>query len=179
VNRSARIFIRNSGSRFFSALAIAVALACAHAFGNLEPEPWPARVRDFPDETPLKITWGGFHISVHESRDAATRRADDAPPEYRFIIRNLKTDALTSFTAPSTQGAVLDRFGGYPQLELWTRRDAGLWSRHLYRFVRGQYRCVRIDDFTEVVSNARNSSIITTVPGLEERLYFVETRMPE
>lgn len=97
---------------------------------------------------------------------------------YQFTVRNLKASTSTSFLAQSVGGVLLERFAGYPQLEIWARGLAGCWSRHLYRFVGAQYRCVRIDEFTENESNAKNTAIIATPPRSDDRLYFVETRIP-
>lgn len=143
------------------------------------PEAWPGKVRDLPQETPASLTWAGFHVAARSVRNPSARSEDEAAPEYRFTIRNISTGVVTSFIAPSAQGAVLERFGGYLQFELWTRGAAGSWSRHLYRFARGQYRCVRIDDFTENAAENKENAITATVPGRpDETLYFVETRTP-
>jgi hypothetical protein len=155
-------------------LSLALILVCIRGFADVALEPWPAKTRDFPDESPVKFMWGGFHICARERRDMAA--ADGGT--YQFTVRNIKTDASISFAAQGVGAAVLERFAGYPQFEIWARRVEGAWSRHLYRLVGVHYRCVRIDDFTESASNAKNTLITTTLPGSDDRLYFVETRIP-
>jgi hypothetical protein len=142
------------------------------------PEPWPAKVRDLPDEIPASLTWGGFHIAVRALPDKNGR--NEVPPTVRLTIRNVSTGMVTTFLAPSAQGSVLERFGGYVQFEFWTRGAAGSWARHLYRFAGGQYRCVRTDEFTETSPENKENGFPAKVPGRgNEPVYFVETRAPE
>jgi len=156
----------------------AIALgACVVSAAEL-PEPWPVKVRELPDEVPASLAWGGFHVAVRALPNAAGR--DEASPEYRFTVRNVSTGVVTTFLAPSAQGSVLERFGGYVQFELWTRGAAGSWARHLYRFAGGQYRCVRTDEFTETSPQNKENAVAATVPGRgEEPVYFVETHAPQ
>jgi hypothetical protein len=171
----ARTFTPMSGN----ALTFALMFVCVGGLADIASEPWPARVRDLPEAPPIAFTWAGFHISAREPRDPEIRAGGGTGGGmYQFTVRNLKTGASTTFVAQSAGGVLLERFAGYPQLEIWVRTGAGSWSRHLYRFVGAQYRCVRIDDFTENDSSAKNAAIIATLPGSDERLYFVETRIP-
>jgi hypothetical protein len=162
--------------------------ACLHAvvaFGTWTqivsagegPEPWPAKVRELPGEIPASLAWGGFHIAVRAL--PATDGREEAAPQYRFSIRNVSTGVVTTFLAPSAQGSLLERFGGQLQFELWTRGGAGSWSRHLYRFAGAQYRCVRIDEFTETSPANKENGFAAKVPGRLEEVYFVETHAPQ
>src|SRR5688572_29926399 len=171
------IFKQSAGWNVWRRIAVVLSAAASFSLPAAAFEAWPDKVRDLPETTPIQLTWAGFHVGVRSVAERAPRDETDAP-EYRFTIRNISTGAITTFLAPSARGAVLERFGGSLQFELWTRGAAGSWSRHLYRFVRGQYRSVRIDDFTETASDSRDETVTAAVPGLDDPVYFVQTRTP-
>jgi hypothetical protein len=44
---------------------------------------------------------------------------------------------------------VLTPFRGYSQIEAWERFGGGIYFRNLYRFVHGEYSCIRSDQFPD------------------------------
>jgi hypothetical protein len=143
-------------------------------------EPWPQVLQEFPRGLPSKIARDGFAVVITEPRSASTRDGGGSGgPMLTFTVSKQKTGWASSFDDQSVGTRLLKFYHGYPQLEIWGRGGGGSYSRCLHRFVRGEYRCVRIDEFTEFEESARNKSITTTLPGGNERLYFVETRIPD
>lgn len=122
---------------------------------------------------------GPFTITIAEPRNKGVREGGGSGgPMLTFTVRK-NTGWKTAFDDQSIGARLLEFYDGYPQLEVWGRGGGGSYSRCLHRFVRGRYRCVRIDEFTEFEESARNKSITTTLPRADERLYFVETRIPD
>jgi hypothetical protein len=97
-----------------------------------------------------------------------------------FTVRNRKTGWEATFYNVSVGVRLLPPFRGRPQLEIWERGGGGLWSRCLIRFVHGEYRWVRADEFSEWTSADRptKSWITATLPRSDDILYFMETRIP-
>ena len=146
---------------------------------DIASEHWPTALRDFPHGLPSKIVHDSFALAITEPRSTSVREGGGSGgPMLTFTVRKQKTGWTTSFDDQSVGARLLEFYHGYPQLEVWGRGGGGSYSRCLHRFVRGEYRCVRIDEFTEFEESARERSITTTLPHGGERLYFVETRIP-
>jgi hypothetical protein len=155
-----------------------VIAALAHA--DVSAEPWPQSVRDFPPDLPSTLTAGDFRITVSEPRDPQMRTlGGSGGPMLAFTVRDQKSRWTTTFYDQSVGTRLLSPFASHPQLEIWARGGGGSWSRCLIRFVRGEYRCVRIDKFSSSRDRATKPSITTTLPLSGDTLYFVETRIPD
>lgn len=150
------------------------------ARADVSSEPWPRSIRDFPADLPSTLTEGEFRITITEPRDPQMRTlGGSGGPMLAFTVRNQKSGWTTTFYDQSVSTRLLSPFASHPQLEIWGRGGGGLWSRCLTRFVRGEYRCVRIDEFTSSRERATKPSITTTLPLSGDTLYFVETRIPD
>jgi len=140
-------------------------------------EPWPRKVRDFPTDLPSNLIQGRFRITISDPIEAKRRElGGSGGPMLEFNIRNWKLRLSITFYDQSIATVLLESFHGYPQLEVWGSGGGGSWSRELIRFVRGKYRSVRIDEFTEDKALAKKKSVTVVHPLSGETLYFVETR---
>jgi hypothetical protein len=82
---------------------------------------------------------------------------------------------------------LLEDYNGKPQIEIWGRGGGGNWSRCLYRYVSGEYRCVRIDAFEESPRHKNEKAATAEMPSArqgkgdqqEDVLYFIETWIPD
>ena len=150
-------------------------------------EAWPQRVRVFPAELPTTMSHSGFRIAIHRPDDPDMRAGGGSGgPMLEFTVLNSRTGHAHTFYAQSVCAVLLELRSGYPQLEIWGRGGGGYWTRGLYRFVSGEYRAVRYDEFEESPRH-QNEKAPTTKPPFaphgegDERgqlLYFVETRLP-
>lgn len=158
-------------------LLLSVAL-CARA--DIASERWPAALRSFSHHLPASVTQGAYRITISEPSDPEVQQLGGSGGRiYTFTVSHLPSGRRRTFDDQSVGVRLLrPLFDGRPQLEIWGRGGGGSWSRCLTRFVRGEYRCVRIDDFTELETEAKNRSVTATLPGSEGVLYFVETRIP-
>lgn len=161
---------------FFLGLLVAVITARA----DLATEPWPGVLREFPYDVPCTLTQGGFRITISEPGDPEIRKmGGSGGPMLNFTVLNEKSGWKQVFYNQSVSTRWLTPFEGHPQLEIWGRGGGGFYTRHLTRFVRGRYRCVRSDEFTNFRERSTQPSITTTLPRSGEVLYFTETRMPK
>lgn len=159
-------------------LGLLAAVLTAHA--DLATEPWPKAVRDFPFQFPCTLTERGFRISISEPGDPELRKmGGSGGPMLTFTVLNEKSGWKQVFHDQSVSARWLSPFEGHPQLEIWGRGGGGYYSRCLTRVVRGKYRCVRIDEFTNVRERSTQPDITTTLPRSGEMLYFIKTRLPE
>ena len=144
-------------------------------FADVAQEPWPESLRDFPE--PGAHVVGGFRITVKEAVDQTAGGSGGAI--YDIIVRSTHIGASCAVNDQCVGVRVLALFQGWPQLEIWGRAGGGYWSRTLYRRVKGVYKSVRTDEFTENKVVAKDKGRMTTMPKVETTLYFVETRLPE
>lgn len=86
---------------------------------------------------------------------------------------------VTSFTAQSIGGWLLEDSRGYPQFEIWSRAGGGYWCRSLYRYAEGKYGRIRTDEFHDYLERATRKDITAHLPGEKGTLYYVETRIPK
>ncbi|OYW70321.1 MAG: hypothetical protein B7Z37_31095 [Verrucomicrobia bacterium 12-59-8] len=155
-------------------------MAVLTARADLATEPWPKVVREFPFEIPSALTQGGFRITISEPGDPEIRKLrGSGGPMLSFTVLNEKSGWKQAFYDQCVGARWLAPFEGHPQLEIWGRGGGGFYSRCLTRMVRGEYRCVRIDQFTNFRERSTQPSITTTLPRSGEVLYFIRTRMPE
>ena len=104
----------------------------------------------------------------------------------QFRVVRVRTGRANTFYAQSVCAVLLEPWRNYPQLEIWGRGAGGFWTRELYRFVSGEYRAVRCDEFEEAPRH-NNENAPTTKPPFAPHgtgddqgqiLYLVETRLP-
>lgn len=160
--------------KFLFVLAWFLSSALSHA--GIASEPWPKKLRYFPAWRGDCIV-KGFKISRTESPDQDG--AGNAGGIYDFTVRQMRTGQQHVIESQSVGVRVLELYRGWPQLEIWSRGGGGDWSRTLYRYVKQSYRLVRTDGFTEFDFRAKDKQRTTTLPGGEDLLYFVETRLPD
>jgi hypothetical protein len=137
--------------------------------------PWPKKIMDFPAKINT-VEVKGFKITVRDSKDQSEGGTGGGMVD--IIVQNLKTGEKLSESEQSLGIRILEFFKGWPQFEIWSRAGAGAWCRYLYRFTGKDYDYVRVDDFTESESGAKDKTRTTTLPGDDGLLYFVETRVP-
>ena len=170
------------------AISILIALAgSAAAEPSPAPAKWPHVVRDFPS---------GEHVSFATDKYTIEREVPNDPeiqagggsggPIVRITVR-LKSSGRTAVLESQSVGErLLAPSGGFPQLELWGRGGGGYWTRALYRFVSGQYRPIRYDEFEESPRHNNTHAATTQLPfaphGDEDyrgsTVYYTETRYP-
>jgi len=88
-------------------------------------------------------------------------------------------EKVTSFTAQSVGGWLLEDSGGYPQFEIWSRAGGGSWCRSLYRYSKNKYSRIRTDEFHDYPDRATRKDITAHLPGDKATLYYVKTRIPK
>ena len=81
----------------------------------------------------------------------------------------------------------MEAYDGKPQIEVWSRGGGGSWSRELYRYIKGEYRSIRIDDFEQRPTHGNQKAATAKLPNEfhgkappegDDTLYFVESRIP-
>ncbi|EDY20272.1 hypothetical protein CfE428DRAFT_2196 [Chthoniobacter flavus Ellin428] len=157
-------------------LILSVLLCGLHCRADITTEPWPKKLQDFPSKARI-LTLRNFKITVRPSNNQ--EGAGSGGGIYDFTIQNTSTGAVRRFTEQSVGVAILEFCHGWPQLEIWGRGGGGNWSRGLIRFTRRDYEEVRVDAFTEFDFNAKDKTRTTTMPGGDDTLYYVETRLPD
>ncbi len=166
--------------RSIRCVALFVFCSIVVAQADIQSEAWPKVVCDFPHDLPSQVKSGASAITITAPRDESVREGGGSGgPMLTFNVRNQTNGWSTSFDDQSVGARLLEAYHGFPQLEVWVRGGGGSYSRCLHRFARGQYRCVRIDEFTAFKEAATNKAVTTTLTGREERLYFVKTRIPD
>ncbi len=155
---------------------IALFFIGAHCYADIATDPWPKKLRDFPDERG-KLTIDGFKITIVRSENQ--EGGGSGGGMYDFTIQNLRTGAKLEFSEQNVGVAILEFYHGWPQLEIWGRAGGGSWCRSLHRYTGRDYEYVRTDEFTEFDFNAKDTTRTTSMPGDESILYYVETRIPE
>jgi hypothetical protein len=168
-------------------VAFSLLLLSSSVQADIATEPWPQRVRVFPAELPATISHGGFRIAIHRPDDPDIHAGGGSGgPMLEFRVLRSRTGQTHTFYAQNVCAVLLEPRSGYPQLEIWGRGGGGYWTRGLYRFVSGEYRAVRYDEFEESPRH-QNEKALTTKPPFAphgtddergELLYFVETRIP-
>ena len=149
--------------------------------------PWPKAIRDFPSGEKATFTSGRYKITRRLPADADVRAAGGSGGRIvEIILRDTESHWSATFVPQSIAERLLEDFAGRPQLEVWGRGGGGYWSRALYRYISGEYRCVRVDEFEESPRH-NNQGAPTTKPPFaphgegDERgqtLYLVEIRLP-
>ena len=150
--------------------------------------PWPKVVRDFPQEETKSFTSGDFKIEYRIPDDPEIQAAGGSGgPIIEIKLSDIRGSWSTTFLPQSVGERLLEDFKGKPQIEIWGRGGGGYWSRCLYRFVSGRYRCVRIDDFEETPRHHNEKAATSQTPFArhgkgdpqEDVLHFIETRIPD
>ena len=167
-------------------LAILLPLTAFCVEEDLAKIPWPKSVRDFPDGEKVTFTCGAFIISRSVPDDPKIQAAGGSGgPMVKFSLRDTKSTWSTTFTEQSVGESMLELYRGKPQIEIWGRGGGGYWSRSLYRYISGEYRCVRTDEFEERPRHNNAKAATAEIPFARrgkgdqqsDILYFVETRL--
>ena len=167
-------------------LAILLPLTAFGAEEDLAKIPWPKAVCDFPRGEKVAFTSGAFRISRCVPDDPKIQAAGGSGgPMVEFSLQDTKGTWSTTFTEQSVGERVLEPYLGKPQIEIWGRGGGGYWSRSLYRYIAGEYRCVRTDEFEESPRHNNQQALTAKMPSARrgkgdqqsEILYFVETRL--
>ncbi len=151
-------------------------------------QPWPRPVRTFPAKLPATISHGGFRLTVSTPEDDQIRAGGGSGgPMLAFRVANKRSGHAVTFHTQSVCAVVLESWHGYPQLEIWGRGGGEYWTRCLHRFVSGEYRCVRCDEFEEWPRHHNEHALTVRAPfapnGQEDdelgrTLYLVGTHIP-
>jgi hypothetical protein len=146
--------------------------------------PWPKSILDFPAGEKVKFTSGRYEIRFDVPQDAEIQMGGGSGgPIVEITVRDTKSHWSATFGGQSVGERLLEDYHSKPQFELWGRGGGGDWSRLLYRYISGEYRCVRIDDFEENPNNHNSQNAQTaTLPEEEQMsdtLYFIESRIPD
>lgn len=143
---------------------------------DIATEPWPKKLQDFPAKKRI-LTIRDFKITVRQSADQ--QGGGSGGTMYDFTIENVHKGSTRRFSAQSVGVAILEFYHGWPQIEIWGRGGGIDRSRSLFRLTRRDYETVRTDDFTLSAFDAKDKTRTTTLPGGDDVLYFVETRLPD
>ncbi len=158
---------------------------------DIKSMPWPKCVREFPrgDEVTEAASFKheSYQIDFHIPKDRAIQAAGGSGgPIVEIALHDLKSGWKTKLLTQSVGQRILESWNGRPQIETWGRAGGGTFTRILSRFIAGEYRDVRVDDF-ESTPNHKNEKVATaTLPDVLhgrgdpniDILYFVETRLP-
>lgn len=154
----------------------------------IEKSPWPKVLRDFPRGEQVEFVSGNFKIRCKPPDDPGVQSlGGSGGPMLEFTVSDTKHKWSATFTEQSVGERLLESYQGKPQIEIWGRGGGGYWSRSLYRFTSGHYRCVRIDQFEERPRHDNQKAPTTEMPAarrgegdqISETLYFVESRVPD
>ena len=165
-------------------LLLPVAAFCAEP--DIARIPWPKPIRDFPRGDKVTFTSGRYEIGLRVPDDPKIQASGGSDgPMVEFTLRDLESRWSATFMEQSVGERLLVPYGGKPQIEIWGRGGGGSWSRSLYRYVSGEYCCVRTDDFEETPRHNNQKALTTEMPSARrgkgdqqsETLYFVETRL--
>jgi len=151
-----------------------VILASVLSLSAAEPPSWPKAVRELTDSSfvPTKASKLPQGISLFHREESAEQRANrevgllwvdlDGDGVLDLIVRNDEGGSGgTFYTIYQMQKGgyrsigvfqgfrpkLLTASNGYLQIEAWSRGGGLESSRDLYRFERGEYRCVREDNY--------------------------------
>lgn len=148
---------------------------------------WPKALRDFPRGEAITLTSSGYQITRHIPNDPGIQAAGGSGgPMVEFNLRDSQKRWQATFITQSIGERLLKSYHGKPQIEIWGRGGGGNRTRCLYRYLSGEYRAVRFDDFEESPRYQNQKAPTTTMPSARrgkgdqqsEVLYFVETRLP-
>lgn len=155
--------------------------------------PWPEAVLDFPSiswepsSEEFRLSSEEYEITRRHPTDLDVLGGSGSGGHWVEIeLRNTKSLWSATFTTQSVGGRLLEDHDGWPQVENWGRGGGGYWTRSLYRYVSGEYKCVRTDEFLEWTTPVIEDNPTTEPPfsphGEDDergkRLHFVETRIP-
>lgn len=171
-------------------LAILLPLTASCTEPDIAKISWPKSVCNFPNDAPddskVTFTVGAFQISRLTPYDPLIQAAGGSGgPIVEFSVRDIKGHWSTVFTTQSVGERILESYRGKPQIEIWGRGGGGYWSRHLYRYITDEYRCVRTDQFEERPRHNNLNAPTTEMPSARrgkgdqqsDTLYFIETRI--
>ena len=159
--------------RLFLLILLNSVLSCC--YGDIGTDAWPKAIVDFPSKVDT-VKIHGFKITVRDSKDQSAGGTGGGMVD--IVVENVRTGAERKEWEQSVGIRILEFYHGWPQFEIWSRAGGGTWCRSLYRFTGKDYEIVRTDDFTESDFDAKDKSRTTTMPGEDDVLYFVETRVP-
>jgi hypothetical protein len=168
-------------------LLLLLLLAAFGAEGDISKTTWPRAIRDFPRGEKIAFSSGGFAISRRVPADPELQAmGGSGGPMIEIKVRGLKKDWSATLVEQSVGERLLQFHGGKPQFEIWGRGGGGNWSRSLYRYLSGEYRYVRTDQFEEVPRHNNQHAAKAELPSVRrgkgdqqsEVLYFVQTNLP-
>ena len=157
-------------------------------YADIATMPWPKALRDFPSGEHARFETSDYVIAREIPRDRETQMAGGSGGPIVLITLHSKKTGQSFALSPQSGGErLLEDYAGYPQLEIWGRGGGGYWTRCLYRFVSGDYRSVRCDEFEEFPRHKNENATTTHLPFAPrgegddrgDTVYFVETRIPE
>ncbi len=171
--------------RLLIAFLFPLAAFCAEP--NIAKIPWPKMVCEFPQGDPVSFTSGRYEIRFRVPDDPKIQSSGGSGgPIVEIKLRDRKSGWSSILTEQSVGQRLLESYNGRPQIEIWGRGGGGYWSRELYRFLSGEYRSVRIDDFEERPRHHNENAPTAAMPNARQGkgdqqsdvLYFIETRLP-
>jgi hypothetical protein len=152
--------------------------------------PWPKCVCEFPsgDEVTEAASFkhGDYQIDFSIPTDRAIQASGGSGgPMVEITLRDLKGGWKTKFLTQSIGQRLLESWNGRPQIETWGRGGGGYYVRILSRFIDGEYREIRVDEFEKTPSHKNENTATATLPDVlhgrgipnVDTLHFVETRL--
>jgi hypothetical protein len=170
-----------------AAIVLGLSALSARAERAIAQAPWPKVVATFPAEETDEangLTVGRYQVLRRPPASAEERAGGGtAGPMIEITLRDSTTKWKARVLEQSCGERLLEDFNGRPQLEIWTRGGGGAWSRELLRYLAGEYRSVRVDQWEE--SPTKSAETARTKPPFPlhgndngEQLYFIKTDIP-
>ena len=170
-------------------IAMLLPLAASATEPDLAKIPWPKLVCEFPEGEKVSFTSRGYEVSLRVPSDPKIQSSGGSGgPMVEITLHDMKRHWSTSFTEQSVGERLLEDYRGKPQIEIWARVGGGSWVRGLHRYISGQYRCVRIDEFAQHPNQRKRNEPTAKLPSDfkgraypvgDDTLYFIETRLPK
>ncbi len=165
-----------------------LSIAVCQAEPSIKNMQWPERLHEFPAGDDFTFVSGDYDVSHSIPEDTKIQAAGGSGgPIVKITIKDRTGLWQASLTTQSVGERLLAPYLGRPQIEVWGRGGGGSWTRVLYRYVNGEYRSVRIDQFEQHPQHENQKASTAILPdGFHGKappegnptLYFVETRIP-
>jgi hypothetical protein len=127
--------------------------------------------------TSKKTVYGNFRITITPAADQSAGGTGGAI--WDVNVENMPTGKILQVEAQSVGTRLLEKYNGYPQIEIWGNGGGGSYSRILFRVEHGRYRAIRDDLFDRQISLAKRKDVTAVRPGGEATLYYTGTMYPE
>lgn len=126
-----------------------------------------------PDETAARIVnIAQVHLSAGKEVDLIVKADEGGSAGTYYDIYKKKDGGYETigWLGAGFNIKILAKYNGYHQIEFWSRGGGGSYVRLLYRYIKGQYKCIRIDDY-------ERAEYADDVQQMQQ--YYVGTRKPD